>query len=118
MIKALGSLAFATACLILGMAPPAHAQTVTNEVVTNGPQASPGDFGDWDARRNIIESRHYDYLLQTNPSFRAARMRRECGPIADPQLRADCLASFDVYERFVGSSTAPRRYRTAPGAGY
>jgi hypothetical protein len=45
-------------------------------------------------------------------------MRRECGPITDPQLRADCLASFDQYEPFIGSSTAPRPYRTAPGSGY
>jgi hypothetical protein len=56
--------------------------------------------------------------LQTNPRFRAARTRRECGPITDPQLRADCLASFERYEPFIGSGTAPRRYRTAPGAGY
>jgi hypothetical protein len=119
MIKTLGSLSVATACLMaLGMMPPAHAQIVSNEVVTNLPKASPGDFGDWDARRNVIESRHYDRLLQISPSFRAARMRRECGPISDPQLRADCLASFDVYEPSVGSSAVPRRYRTVPGAGY
>jgi hypothetical protein len=116
MMKTAISLAFAAACV--AVLPSAHAQIITNEVVTNGPQASPGDFGDWSARRNIIESRHYDLLLQTNPAFRAARMRRECGPITDPQLRADCLASFDRYEPFVGSSVPPRRYRTAPGAGY
>jgi hypothetical protein len=109
-------LAFAAACV--AMVPSARAQIVTEEVVTIPPKTSPGDFGDWDARRNIIESRHYDLLLQTNPRFRAARMRRECGTITDPQLRAYCLASFDRYEPFIGSSTAPRRYRTAPGAGY
>ena len=116
MMKTLISVAFAAACV--AAIPSAHAQIVTEEVVTTPPKASPGDFGDWDARRNIIESRHYDLLLQTNPRFRAARMRRECGPITDPQLRADCLASFDQYEPFVGSSMTPRRYRTAPGAGY
>jgi len=116
MMKTVISLAFAAACV--AVMPSANAQIIQNELVTNGPQASRGDFGDWSARRNIIESRHYDLLLQTNPAFRAARMRRECGPITDPQLRADCLASFDRYEPFVGSSTAPRRYRTAPGAGY
>ena len=116
MMKTVISLAFAAICA--AAMPLAHAQIVTEEVVTDQPKASPGDFGDWSARRNIIESRHYDLLLQTNPAFRAARMRRECGPITDPQLRADCLASFDRYEPFVGSSTAPRRYRTAPGAGY
>ena len=116
MMKTLISFAFAAACV--AVLPSAHAQIVTEEVVTTPPKASPGDFADWDARRNIIESRRYDLLLQTNPRFRAARMRRECGPITDPQLRADCLASFDQYEPFVGSSTTPRRYRTAPGAGY
>jgi hypothetical protein len=45
-------------------------------------------------------------------------MRRECGPITDPQLRSDCLASFNQYEPMVGSSMAPRRYRAAPAAGY
>jgi hypothetical protein len=119
MMKTAISLTFAAACL--AVIPSAPAQIITNEVVTNAPKASPGDFGDWSPRRNIIESRRYDTLLQTNPAFRAARMRRECGPITDPQLRADCLASFDQYEPFVGSNvgsnTAPRRYRTTPGAG-
>ena len=116
MMKTVVSLAFAAACVAL--APTANAQIVSNELVTNGPQASRGDFGDWNARRNVIESRHYDRLLQINPGFRQARMRRECGPIGDPQLRADCLASFNQYEPMVGSSTLPRRYRTVPGAGY
>jgi hypothetical protein len=98
--------------------PSANAQIIQNELVTNGPQASRGDFGDWSARRNVIESRHYDRLLQTNVGFRHARMRRECGPITDPQLRSDCLASFNQYEPMVGSSMAPRRYRAAPAAGY
>jgi hypothetical protein len=116
MMKTVINLAFAAGCIMV--IAPAHAQVIVEEVVRDQPKASPGDFGDWSARRNIIESRHYDWLLQTNPAFRAARMRRECGPITDPQLRADCLASFDQYEPFIGSSTAPRHYRTAPGAGY
>lgn len=116
MMKTVLSLAFAAACVAL--APSANAQIVSNELVTNGPQASRGDFGDWSARRNVIESRHYDRLLQISPGFRHARMRRECGPISDPQLRSDCLASFNQYEPMVGSSIAPRRYRTLPSAGY
>jgi hypothetical protein len=116
MMKTVLSLAFAAACVAL--APSANAQIVTNELVTNGPQASRGDFGDWSARRNVIESRHYDRLLQVSPGFRHARMRRECGPISDRQLRADCLASFNQYEPMVGSTVAPRRYRTLPSAGY
>jgi hypothetical protein len=116
MMKTVVSIAFAAACVAL--APSANAQIIQNELVTNGPQASRGDFGDWNARRNVIESRHYERLLQVSPGFRHARMRRECGPINDPQLRASCLASFNQYEPMVGSTVAPRRYRTLPGAGY
>ena len=116
MMKTVITLAFAAACV--AFMPSANAQIVQNELVTNGPQASRGDFGDWSARRNVIESRHYDRLLQVSPGFRHARMRRECGPITDPQLRSSCLASFDQYEPMVGSSMAPRRLRTAPAAGY
>src|SRR5256884_8349276 len=116
MMKTVISLAFAAACVTF--MPSANAQMIQNELVTNGPQASRGDFGDWSARRNVIESRHYDRLLQTSPGFRHARMRRECGPIRDPQLRSSWLASFDQYEPMVGSSIAPRRYRMAPSAGY
>jgi hypothetical protein len=48
---------------------------------------------------NVRKSQMYDHLLSTNPRFRAYRMRKECGPIAnDPELRHDCLASFNVYE--------------------
>jgi hypothetical protein len=116
MMKTIVSLAFAAACV--AFVPSANAQIVQNEPVTNGPQASRGDFGDWDARRNVIESRHYERLLQVSPGFRHARMRRECGPINDRQLRASCLASFNQYEPMVGSTVAPRRYRTLPSAGY
>src|SRR4029077_17619298 len=115
MMKTVISLAFAAACV--AVAPSANAQIVSNELVTRGPQASRGDFGDWNARRNVIESRHYDRLLEISPGFRHAPMRRGCGPIRDPQLSPSCLASFDQYEPMVGSSTLPRRYRTAPGAG-
>ena len=119
MSKTVTSLAFAAAFAVaLGAMPSAQAQYYQNELVTNGPQASRGDFGDWSARRNVIESRHYDALLETNLRFRHARMRKECGPISDPQLRSDCLASFDRDEPFVGSTMAPRIYRTTPGAGY
>ena len=89
MMKTVISLAFAAACV--AFVPSANAQIMQNELVTNGPQASRGDFGDWSARRNVIESRHYDRLLQVSPGFRHARMRRECGPISDPQLRSSCL---------------------------
>lgn len=120
------SLAFGAACLTLAAVPAAHAQYYYNQpqviapqVETNGPQASRGDFGDWSARRNVIESRHYDRLLQTNRGFRQARMRRECGPINDRQLHAQCLASFQQYEPVMtGSSQPPRRLRHRWESGY
>ena len=92
------SLAFAAACVIaVSAVPAAHAQTVAGtELVTNGPQTDPGDISSsWSARQNVVDSQRYDRLLQTSRGFREARMREECGPITDPQLRADCLASFD-----------------------
>src|SRR5579884_1139734 len=118
MSKTVSTLAFAAASL-LALATAAQAQYYPQpaieappQMVTNGPQASRGDFGDWSARRNVIESAHYDRLLETNMAFRHARMRKECGPISDPQLREQCLASFQQYEpTMVGSSMPPRRWR-------
>ena len=48
--------------------------------------------------QNVWKSQQYDYLVSTNPGFRAARMRKECGPIRDPGLRSSCVASFGEYE--------------------
>lgn len=130
--KTVTSLAFAAGCaLALAAGPAAQAQyypqpqpyagppVVENQLLTNGPQASRGDYGDWSARRNNIESAHYDRLLETSPGFRMARMRKECGPIGDPQLHEQCMASFGQYEpSMIGSSYVPRRYRHYRGAGY
>ena len=122
LLKTATSLAFATACLTAVATLPANAQMVTapdrtgTQVVTNGPQANPGDMSpSWSARRNVIESQHYDRLLETNRGFRQARMRKECGPITDPQLRQDCLASFQQAEPFMGSSTPRRNLRSDYG---
>jgi hypothetical protein len=88
------------------------------QMVTNGPQASRRNFGGWSARRNNIESAQYDRLVQTNMGFRQARMRKECGPIGDPQLRDQCLASFDQYEPVMtGSSAPPPHWQQPRGAG-
>ncbi|HEV8678326.1 MAG TPA: hypothetical protein VGQ90_03035 [Stellaceae bacterium] len=128
--KTATSIAFAAGvALALGAMPTAQAQNYGQpmpppqqpmppaQLETNGPQASRGDFGDWSARRNNIESAHYDRLLQTNPGFRQARMRKECGPINDPQLHQQCLASFDQYEPVMyGSSMGPAPHRQ--GGGY
>jgi hypothetical protein len=119
LIKTATSLAFATACLTAIAALPAHAQMAgtpgapDTEVVTNGPQGSPPP--NWSARRNVIESQHYDRLLETNRKFRLARMRKECGPITDPQLHQSCLASFGQDEPYMGSSSARRTYRSESG---
>jgi len=69
------------------------------QMVTNGPQsnvetASPS----WSARENVIQSQRYDRLVETNRAFREARMRKECGPITDPQLHQQCLDSFAQLE--------------------
>jgi len=109
------SLAFAAACLMTVSAMPAgHAQIAGGtQVITNGPQTDPGDVSSpWSARQNVIESQRYERLLQTSPGFRQARMQKECGPITDPQLHADCLASFD---QNVGSSTGPGSYPSGSG---
>jgi hypothetical protein len=48
---------------------------------------------------NVRKSQWYDHLLSTNASFWTHRMRKECGPIVnDPELRSECVGSFDVYE--------------------
>jgi len=110
------TLAFAAACLITASAmPAAHAQTAGTQVITNGPQTDPGDVSpSWSARQNVIESQRYDRLLQTSRGFREARMRKECGPITDPQLHANCLASFNQDEPY-GSSTPPQSYPSGYG---
>ena len=112
------SLAFAAMCLATVSAmPAAHAQAAGGtQVITNGPQTDPGDVSTpSSARQNVIESQRYDRLVQTSPAFRQARMRKECGPITDPQLHADCLASFTQGEGQAGSSTPPRAYRSGYG---
>jgi hypothetical protein len=107
------SLALAAACLItVSVSPPAHAQTAAGtELVTNGPQTDPGDVSSaWSARQNVTDSQRYDRLLQTSRGFREARMRQECGPVTDPQLHANCLATFNQDEPYAASSAPPRRY--------
>jgi hypothetical protein len=80
--------------------PTAHAQGAgSTVVVTNGPQTTPGDASrSWSPRRNVIDSQNYDRLLESDSAFRQARIRKECGPINDPQLHASCIASFSQDE--------------------
>jgi len=87
----------ATVCLSMIAATP-DAQAVARRTVTvkHPPITNQGDVSEsWSAQQNVIESKQYERLLQTNHGFRQARMRKECGPITDPELRQSCLASFN-----------------------
>jgi hypothetical protein len=54
-------------------------------------QQTPPDPG---VAANVRQSQTYEQVLQGNPSFRAKRMKQECGPITDAELHASCVASF------------------------
>ena len=102
--KTVACCAIAAACLAVLAAAPV------------GGSASAADTsGGWSAHRNVVQSQRYDRLLETNRAFRLARMRKECGPIGDPQLHQECLASFSQDTPFVGSSTPRRHYRSDYG---
>jgi hypothetical protein len=112
------ALAPAAACLAtIATVPAADAEVARRSVVVkHSPIVNPGDVSaSWSARQNVIESKQYERLLETNPAFRQARMRKECGPITDPQLHASCLASFNQDEPYVGSSTPSHHYRSNSG---
>ena len=66
--------------MLLAAAAPASAQA-----------PAPRDPG---AAANVRESEQYEQALRGNPGFRAQRMKQECGPINDPQLHQQCVASF------------------------
>jgi|SRR5260370_23437119 hypothetical protein len=89
---------FSTALLAaIATMPAARAQMGTSGavVVTNGPQVEPGDrSGSWSARQNVRDSERYEAVVHSSGSFRANRISKECGPINDPQLHANCVASF------------------------
>lgn len=93
------SLAFFAACLTALAALPATSAT-----------------GSTAARQNVIQSERYDRALETNASFRQARMRRECGPITDPQLRQSCLDSFAQYEPAAAHATSTRKVASSKPA--
>jgi len=50
-----------------------------------------------EAQANVRESEAYSGLLRSNPGFRRKREQIECGPIQDPQMRQDCINSFEAY---------------------
>jgi hypothetical protein len=59
---------------------------------------------DQSAPENVRQSQQYEQALHANPAFRAKRMQQECGPITDPQLHQQCVASFGG-----GEPPAPHR---------
>jgi hypothetical protein len=103
------SLAMAAVCLVtIAMVPAGQAvaqgRTVT---VKHAPITNPGDVSEpWSAQQNVAQSKQYEQLLRTNAAFRQSRMKKECGPITDPQLHQSCLASFERY-------TGPSRHSSA-----
>jgi hypothetical protein len=103
MRKTLTSLAIAAGCLTMAAGIPAvQAMQPGDQVITNGPQSSGvEDSGTWSARANVIQSERYQRLVNDDAAFRRARMIKECGPVTDPQLHEQCIASFNR-----GSSTA------------
>lgn len=121
MPKKTTGLAFTAACLTAIVIMPVYAQTAGtygSEPGYSGQKADTPQTGQSDvapsgaARRNVIESREYDRALETNRAFREARMRKECGPITDPQLHQSCLASFHQDEPSVGSARSSRGRRS------
>ena len=102
-MKTVTSLALAAGCALALAIPAAQAQMVDTQTLSTAPRVNAGDRAGWLAARNNAESAQYDRLLEVSPAFRQARVRRECGPITDPQLRQNCLASFAQYEPSMGS---------------
>ena len=59
-----------------------------------GPAAAQKVPPDQSAPENVRQSQQYEQLLHSNSSFRAKRIEEECGPITDPQMHEQCVASF------------------------
>lgn len=107
MRKTLMSLAIAAGCLTMAGGIPAVQARMTqgDQVITNGPQSSGvEDSGTWSARANVIQSERYQRLVNDDAAFRRARMIKECGPVTDPQLHEQCIASFNHHGSSMASS--------------
>ena len=87
-----------------------HSPMVTAIVLSIGfaggasAQAIPPDPG---AAANVRQSQQYEQALRSNSAFRAKRMQQECGPVTDPELHQQCVASFGGE----GTPPAPTRKR-------
>jgi hypothetical protein len=92
-------LAFVTISLTaVATTPGARAQSEPNraELITNGPQINPDDrSGARAAAQNVRDSQNYEGAVHANPNYRAVREQKECGPIDDAKMHAECLATFN-----------------------
>jgi hypothetical protein len=64
-------------------------------LIAAGAATASAQSGPESANQNVRESQQYEGLVCSNAAFRAKRIAQECGPISDPQLHQNCLASFD-----------------------
>jgi hypothetical protein len=66
------------------------------DIYSDSPKVEPGDNpASWSARQNVADSQRYEQLVHTNPAFRAARIRKECGMFQDQAEFQQCAASFN-----------------------
>ncbi len=116
MLKTLATVAAAAGLLAMTAgAPTVHAQPGPDNghawVMQNGQWV-------WSPNLNVKNSERYSRLVASNSAFRQARMRKECGPITDPQLHEQCISSFNENgSTAYGSSAEPgqRGYHSNSG---
>ena len=75
------------------LASAAMAQDTIIQHESNAPVLTPGD-NSANPQANVRASNNYQSLVDRNAGFRQARMHKECDPIAAPELRQECMASF------------------------
>jgi hypothetical protein len=99
--KLAGLMAVSAAIALMSAMPAAVAQIapppdrVDIYSYSGAPVVSPGDNpANWSARQNVAESQRYEQLTHVNPAFRAARIRKECGSINEPDLYQQCVSTF------------------------
>jgi hypothetical protein len=99
--KLAGLMAASAVIALMSTMPVAQAQIVPPpdrvEIYSysDAPVMSPGDNpANWSARQNVADSQRYDQLTRTSPAFRAARIRKECGSINEPDLYQQCVSTF------------------------
>jgi hypothetical protein len=55
-------------------------------------------------QQNVRQSEQYQQLLCTNPTFRATRIAKECGPLQGSQFYDSCVASFNCDKQPSGAN--------------